>query len=139
MSKCLRVELKPWNIHVCNVNPGFMKTPMVSNSPSLTRKHFEAAPIAIQNQYPDANKQIDKLTVNVDLMGEDPKVVVMAIKRLVTASNPSLVNLTGTLAFFLGFSLILPSCIGDWIGSLVGINVAPSPAALASIQKPRFI
>jgi NAD(P)-dependent dehydrogenase (short-subunit alcohol dehydrogenase family) len=25
MAKSLRQELAPWNIHVCNINPGFMK------------------------------------------------------------------------------------------------------------------
>jgi short-subunit dehydrogenase len=24
-AKALRLEMKPWNIHVSNVNPGFMK------------------------------------------------------------------------------------------------------------------
>lgn len=137
MSKCLRIELKAWNIHVCNINPGPMKTPMALNSGSLSKKLFEAAPIAIQNQYSNAKEQIDKLEKSIH--EEDPKVVVMAMKRLVTAANPSLVNLTGIFAKLVGFLLIFPAFIGDWISSLVSVVIVPLPEVLASVQKPRTI
>mmetsp|Transcript_176 Transcript_176/g.218 ORF Transcript_176/g.218 Transcript_176/m.218 type:complete len:347 (+) Transcript_176:38-1078(+) len=142
MSKCLRVELKPWGVHVCNINPGVMATPLIFNTGSLTRKLLEAAPVVIKNQYPDVLKSIEKfesLTKFEALFIQDPKVVVMAIKRLIITSNPSLVNLTGFMAKFIGFSLLFPAYIVDWVGSFFSVVVKPSPEVLAKMQKSRRV
>lgn len=45
------MELKPWNIHVANINPTFMNTPIISNGQASHIKNFEAAPTEIKEQY----------------------------------------------------------------------------------------
>ena len=49
-TQCLCQELKPWSIHVANINPGFMRTPMVVDSAKGTLKNFYDAPKEIQQQ-----------------------------------------------------------------------------------------
>lgn len=70
---------------------------------------------------------------------EDPKLVVMAIKRLITASNPSLVNLTGLMAKIIGFTLMFPASIVGWVVQPFGFGANPLPEVLSKIQKPRTI
>ena len=42
-AKSLRAELRPFGVGVCNVNPGFMQTPLISNSVSAAEKTFREA------------------------------------------------------------------------------------------------
>jgi NAD(P)-dependent dehydrogenase (short-subunit alcohol dehydrogenase family) len=50
-AKSLRAELHPWDIFVCNVNPSFMKTPILQNNFELALKELKKAPPSIQDQY----------------------------------------------------------------------------------------
>jgi hypothetical protein len=115
-----------------------MNTPMVANGGSYTKKLFEDAPLVIKNQYnTNALNAIDSLMNK--LSAEDPKLVVMAMKRLITANNPSLVNLTGIVAKVIGFSLNFPVLICDFFIGFVSGAVKPLPEVLAEIQKPRNV
>lgn len=49
--KCFRIELRPWNIHVCNINPAYMNTPIIANSEQSRLRIFKEAPVEVQNQY----------------------------------------------------------------------------------------
>jgi NAD(P)-dependent dehydrogenase (short-subunit alcohol dehydrogenase family) len=51
LAKCLRSELYPWNISVSNINPTFMRTPIINSNLDLALKEFNAAPEAVKNQY----------------------------------------------------------------------------------------
>ena len=50
ITQCLQQELKPWSIHVTNVNPGFMRTPMILDAATGTLKNFNDAPKEITRQ-----------------------------------------------------------------------------------------
>lgn len=66
MAKSLRCELKPWNIHVSNINPGFMRyilspsllcdldscsTPILTKGATEGQKTFDQCPVDITSQY----------------------------------------------------------------------------------------
>ncbi|CAE7463351.1 BDH1, partial [Symbiodinium microadriaticum] len=51
MAKALREELRPWGIHVSNLNPAFMKTPILLNGLEAAKRSFESAPENITSQY----------------------------------------------------------------------------------------
>eukprot|EP00605_Chrysophyceae_sp_TOSAG23-4_P002345 GSChrysophyteH1.ASY1.ANO1.2593.1 assembled CDS len=46
-AKALRYELRPFGIEVCNVNPGFMNTPLISTSLSLAQRAVDEAPVDV--------------------------------------------------------------------------------------------
>ena len=50
LAKCLRYELRPWNIHVCNINPAFMKTPILTSGNDASTLEFQQSPI--KHHYP---------------------------------------------------------------------------------------
>ncbi len=50
-SKALRYELRPFDIHVANVNPGFMNTPLIDVSLNLAQKALENASAEITRFY----------------------------------------------------------------------------------------
>lgn len=53
--KCIRMELRPWNIRVVNVNPSFMKTAWIPKwLDTYKQKYHEAAP-ELKQQYSEEN------------------------------------------------------------------------------------
>jgi NAD(P)-dependent dehydrogenase (short-subunit alcohol dehydrogenase family) len=51
LGKCLQLELAPWNIRVCHINPGFMHTALIDSTFDVTLKEFTDADTAITSQY----------------------------------------------------------------------------------------
>lgn len=51
LGKCLQLELAPWNIRVCHINPGFMRTALIDSTFDVTLKEFTDADTAITSQY----------------------------------------------------------------------------------------
>ena len=51
LGKCLQLELAPWNIRVCHINPGFMRTALIDSTFYVTMKEFADADTAITSQY----------------------------------------------------------------------------------------
>mmetsp|Transcript_19309 Transcript_19309/g.27748 ORF Transcript_19309/g.27748 Transcript_19309/m.27748 type:complete len:341 (-) Transcript_19309:66-1088(-) len=84
-AKALRAEMKPWNIHVSNINPGFMRTPIVIGGPDMTKSEFARVPPELRAQYDDNLFEPSKLLHN---MLEDPQIVVDAIVDALTDSYP---------------------------------------------------
>eukprot|EP01041_Mallomonas_annulata_P008241 gene8241-16945_t len=84
-SKTLSIELQPWDIHVCNINPAFMRTPMVENARKGgdDPRYVDAAVLAQYN--PSAFDSLETLMKNT---AEDPELVVKAVVRAVEAQVP---------------------------------------------------
>jgi NAD(P)-dependent dehydrogenase (short-subunit alcohol dehydrogenase family) len=49
--KCLRMELRPWNIRVVNVNPSFMKTAWVPKWLDAFKQQYREADPELKQQY----------------------------------------------------------------------------------------
>jgi NAD(P)-dependent dehydrogenase (short-subunit alcohol dehydrogenase family) len=136
LTKCLKTELAPWNIHVCNINPSFMRTPIIENSFIANTKEYEKAPIEITKQYDIKNVRcFDEL---VQLSTENPEMVVDRIIHQVLVRRPFRVNPVGTLAFYLYHSSFW---IPEWIlnyfeeTKFVSDGFGPYPHVVKSIQK----
>lgn len=87
-AKSLRNELKPWNIHVSNVNPGFMTTPILSAAEAWGQRVFDEAPSAVKDQY-----DRDEIFAEGNSMikfKENPSLVVNALVSAVTDAAPPL-------------------------------------------------
>lgn len=96
--KSLRPELLPWDIHVCNINPAFMRTPLITTASQVALRDFrELAPKDITSQYPERN--ITNLHEFIDSVAEDPVHVVNAIVHNVTVKRPQAINAVSWQAF----------------------------------------
>ncbi len=92
-AKCLRQELSTWGIHVCNINPGFMKTPLITSSYAASLREFEQAPKDITTQYSVSN--VDALNTTIKQVQENPSVVVDKLVYNITVKRPVLFNPAG--------------------------------------------
>jgi len=51
MAKCAREELAYWGISMSNINPGFMRTPIILNGSAAAKRSLDAAPADITSEY----------------------------------------------------------------------------------------
>lgn len=101
MTKCVRQELLTWNIHMANINPAFMKTPLIASSTHETSRIFDEASAEIRSQYNREN--FERMTHLIEAVQEDPILVVNEIIRNVTVKAPQPVNAVGWQAFALRY------------------------------------
>ena len=106
-AKALRQELRPFDVYVCNVNPGFMATPLIETSLNHALKAFETAPAEIKRFYtPDALSGSAQQLLRIQ---ESPSVVVdYIVDHLITCKNPDFNNCVGWQAFLMQGFLLLP-------------------------------
>ena len=123
-SKALRAELVPFGIKVCNVNPGFMHTPLLKSSQEAGLALFKAH----GNQTIYSQETILRMAKSVDAIQEDPnKVVTLVCKYLITHANPPLRNFCGLQAHLgMRWLLMLPQSVVDTVvpvlSPMTGIN-----------------
>ena len=129
----MRLELRPWGIHVTGIHPAFMKTPMVLDSAPKTLAEFLSADESIRALYPTVEGKLTTAASKPLELGEDPQVVVDQILALVRAENPSLVNFTGRQATILKIFLMLPTAIQEYVTNKLDVY-APSNEILDRFQ-----
>lgn len=114
LTTCLREELKPWGVHVTNVNPCFMKTPMITNSIQQARELFESADLDVRMQYREEVVLADG--AKVLWIAESPIKVVNHICDLLLSSRaPHFLNYVGVQAGILRFLLVLPKALIEMV------------------------
>lgn len=124
MTKALRQEMVPWKIHVTNINPGFMSTPMVLGAGGVAEREFEEAPPEIRDQY--GRECLDNNFGMLPMIQEDPQLTVTQIIEAVTNAAPPMWLFPGVQAQ-LGRSLVLGgSGAADFFGFL-GLRHCPTP------------
>ncbi len=52
-TRTLRMELAPWGIQVCCIEPGGVRTPMTHNAGDNMRKNWESMPQHVRDRYED--------------------------------------------------------------------------------------
>jgi NAD(P)-dependent dehydrogenase (short-subunit alcohol dehydrogenase family) len=133
MSKCVREELSHWSIHLSNINPGFMRTPLLASGSSAGKLSFEAAPRAITSEY--GTEWMEGQLETVNQISEDPALVVDAIVDALTDSHPPQWYFPGNAAKVMRLAPTFSSGLWDFLQSFNGPSVAkPTPEA---VQKYR--
>ena len=108
--------MRPWGVHVSNLHPAFMRTPLITKSIQEADLAFKAASPEIRSQYSDnVLEDSTRLIISVQ---EDPSKVVNAIASVVMAPNPSRNYYVGYQAAFLRIFMMLPSVFVDFVLSL---------------------
>jgi len=118
-SDCLRREMFPWNLHVSTIEPGALKTPMMSNYEQIWRNVWNELSIDVQQRWgiDYLNKNINK-AMNSSFMinAASPLTVVRAIEHAVMNMKPRIhyrPDWQGKLIFFTLY--LFPTWLSDMI------------------------
>ena len=130
-SKALRLELLPFEIYVCNVNPGFMATPLITNSMNKAQLDFDSASEDVKKFY---NKEV--LSGNGDnilrIQEAPSKVGDYIVDHLLTVKKPSLTNYVGIQANSLRWFLMLPQAMQE---KLINLGTAVKGINYNAVQE----
>lgn len=111
ISDSLRVELRPWNIPVCVVEPGDVATLIWEKSAALIEEGARAMPPRGQELY----GPVIALRERLKWHGMPVERVAEVVEHALTARHPSARYLVGRDARLLAFVGRLPVRIRDWI------------------------
>ncbi len=87
-SDALRMELKPWGIHVCLVEPGAVKTPIWSKTKETGTAKREQMPGDVEALYGPQLDQLIKVAGAMEKQGVAPEEVAKAVIHALTSEKP---------------------------------------------------
>jgi len=90
LSDALRLELRPYGIHVCLIEPGAINTPAVDKTLGDAGSIIAALPPEGAARYGDKLREFVRRGRARDVNGSPPEVVAQAIHHALTARRPRL-------------------------------------------------
>lgn len=113
LSDALRVELRPWKMHVSIINPGNIRTPIWDKSLDAIEGSMQSWPEQVYRLYgPAMDAARHRATSR---RGIPPLAVARAVEHALTARRPKNRYLVGWDARFVALFRLLPSRLRDWI------------------------
>lgn len=95
LTRTLRMEMAPWGIEVCCIEPGGVKTPMTHNADANMRRKWEIMPQWVRDKYErvvrPANDNLLKSLENAN----EPEVIADKIIYALTVKNPKIRYVAG--------------------------------------------
>jgi NAD(P)-dependent dehydrogenase (short-subunit alcohol dehydrogenase family) len=88
MTEALRLELRPWGIHVCLVEPGAISTPAVDKTASQGRKLLGSLPPEGARQYGPMFRAFLDRAMRHAREGSPPEVVASVVLEALSADKP---------------------------------------------------
>ena len=113
LSDSLRVELRPWKIHVAVVEPGNISTPIWQKSRTAAEQLLEGLPPTARILYGPAIDFLRRYAV--DGRGISAAAVAQAVTHALTARRPKTRYLVGTDARVGARVASLPDRLRDWL------------------------
>ncbi len=107
----LRVELRPWGIHVAIIEPGAIKTPIWDKSEGVSEQFTEA----IQSLYGKQLDQMEKINRSLNKNGISTQEVAKAVHHASTHQNPKNRYIIGSDANQRVWIERLPDRLRDWL------------------------
>ncbi len=116
----LRRELRPWRIHVANIVPGAIETPIWQKGMSAAQERFNALPESARDRYGTFFTRGLALMTRFRGRAIRPEAVARVVRRALEDRRPKLHYRvgTGSLAAFL-IPRLLPQRLGDIVTGLV--------------------
>eukprot|EP00736_Rhodelphis_marinus_P002249 Rmarinus@m.17927 len=137
-AKAIRRELRDVQIHVSLVNPGFFKTPLISDVALKNLKDLVSANrVLVDRDYGDAF--VSKIHEHVDRIPKlcgDPLKVVNGLSHAVAAKTPYMRYLIGGDAQVVGrYMYMVPDEIGDFVEATLRTKFGLAPIVLPLYRK----
>lgn len=107
-SEALRLELRPWGIHVCMIEPGSIRTAAVDKTLGHADRELAAMPPEATRLYGTMFRRFTERAMAREMRGSSPDVVAATIQEALTAARPKTRYLTGKDAHRLAF-------LGRWL------------------------
>jgi len=88
MNDALRLELRPFGIHVCLIEPGAINTPAVDKTLGDVERIVQALPPDGRDHYAAMLREFTRRAYEHERAGSPPDVVARAVHHALTASKP---------------------------------------------------
>ncbi|MDZ4677406.1 MAG: SDR family oxidoreductase [Oligoflexia bacterium] len=95
ITDAMRLELKPWGIEVCSVEPGAIKTSIWVKSSSAAEKTINSLPAIVQELYGKVLLETQRMVKRIEENATPPEKVAAAIAHALTAKTPKTRYLVG--------------------------------------------
>jgi NAD(P)-dependent dehydrogenase (short-subunit alcohol dehydrogenase family) len=129
-SDTLRLELCPFNIRVCVVEPGAIKTPAVEKTLGNVEAVVRNLPTSGAAQYGEMLKGFVRRAYAREMNGSSPEVVAHAVHHALTARRPRTRYQVGKHAKLL---VKLPKILPDWLLDAILLRIAGMPTRLGAV------
>jgi len=130
----LRLELHPFGIRVCTVEPGAIKTPAVDKTLGHVENDIASLPARGRQQYGDMLRNFARRGYEREVHGSPPEVVATAVHHALTARRPRVRYRVGKHSTVLG---ILPRLLPDRIFDALRLRIAGMPTKFGSLRAGR--
>jgi NAD(P)-dependent dehydrogenase (short-subunit alcohol dehydrogenase family) len=129
-SDTLRLELHPFGIHVCVVEPGAIKTPAVEKTLGDVEAIIAKLPQKGAAQYGEMLRRFARRAYAREMNGSSPDVVAQAVHSALTARRPRLRYRVGKHARFL---TLLPRILPDRLLDAILLRIAGLPTKFGAV------
>jgi NAD(P)-dependent dehydrogenase (short-subunit alcohol dehydrogenase family) len=113
-SDTLRLEMHPFGVRVCAVEPGSISTPAVDKTLGNLEEVIRNLPPEAQAQYGETIRNFGRRGYAMEKGGSSPEVVATAVRHALTSTRPRIRYRVGKHAKLLAaLPKILPECVMD--------------------------
>ena len=130
-SDTLRLEMHPFGIHVCVVEPGAIKTPAVEKTLGDVEAIIAKLPAQGAARYGDMLKRFARRAYAREMNGSSPDVVARAVHSALTARRPQPRYRVGKHA---GFLTLLPRILPDRLLDAILLRIAGLPTKFGAVE-----
>jgi NAD(P)-dependent dehydrogenase (short-subunit alcohol dehydrogenase family) len=128
-SDTLRLELHPFGVRVCTVEPGAIRTPAVEKTLGNVEAVVRDLPASGAAQYGDPLKRFAGRAYAREMNGSPPDVVARAVHHALTARRPRTRYRVGRHAKLL---VILPRILPEWLLDAILLRIVGLPTKLGA-------
>ncbi|MBN1995561.1 MAG: SDR family oxidoreductase [Anaerolineae bacterium] len=115
LTDSLRLELRPWQIHVSIIEPVGIATPIWDKSLAQTEQMANQWPEQAYALYQEAMEKTRQFALNTKQTAIPPEIVARAVAHALTAKRPKTRYLVGKHAKLMALAARLPDRWRDWL------------------------
>ena len=131
LSDTLRLELRPFGIHVCTVEPGAIKTPAVDKTLGNVEAAIAKLPPQGAAEYGEMLRKFTRRAYAREMNGSSPEIVAKAVHHALTARRPRVRYRVGKHAHVLS---ALPEILPDRLLDRFRLKMLGLPTSFGAIK-----